>query len=123
MKMDRCSTQSTRQSRERAPCPGNDTTQAEHTTTTFRHVASLLPHPDLAKASLDICLAILCSNMIADSIRHNSGLDTLQSGKQRHLLDTIDRLRNCGLDSELSLPQLVVCGDQSSGTHYVTHKL
>ena len=50
-------------------------------------------------------------NVVADSIRHNPGLDTLQSAKQRHLLDTIDKLRNCGLDSELSLPQLVVCGD------------
>lgn len=61
--------------------------------------------------------------MVADSIRHNPGLDTLQSAKQRHLLDTIDKLRNCGLDSELSLPQLVVCGDQSSGKLSTTQAL
>ncbi|KAI1367936.1 interferon-induced GTP-binding protein Mx [Xylaria arbuscula] len=39
----------------------------------------------------------------------------LQTDEQRQVLDTIAQVRKCGLDSILSLPQLVVCGDQSSG--------
>ena len=51
----------------------------------------------------------------SDEMPRSGGLDSLQSVKQRKVLDTVDKLRNCGLDSELSLPQLVVCGDQSAG--------
>ena len=39
----------------------------------------------------------------------------LESAEQRELLNTIDSLRQGGLESELELPQIVVCGDQSSG--------
>jgi GTPase SAR1 family protein len=43
-------------------------------------------------------------------------LDQLQSPKQVALLDTIDELRNQGLGHHgINLPQLIVCGDQSSG--------
>lgn len=38
----------------------------------------------------------------------------LQSGQSREILDVIDRLRRIGLQQVLGLPQLVVCGDQSS---------
>jgi hypothetical protein len=98
----------------------------------FHAVISSLSHPNIPlDLSLDICLALSyfdrselsSENMIADSIRHTPGLDMLQSAKQRHLLDTIDKLRNCGLDSELSLPQLVVCGDQSSGKLFTAQRL
>lgn len=41
--------------------------------------------------------------------------DALQSTEQVEILDTVDALRTCGLDGIISLPQLVVCGDQSSG--------
>jgi GTPase SAR1 family protein len=41
--------------------------------------------------------------------------DALQTSEQVQLLDTVDALRTCGLDGILALPQLVVCGDQSSG--------
>ncbi|ERF73499.1 hypothetical protein EPUS_04122 [Endocarpon pusillum Z07020] len=41
--------------------------------------------------------------------------DTLQTAEQVQLLNTVDALRTCGLDGIISLPQLVVCGDQSSG--------
>ncbi|KAF2171690.1 hypothetical protein M409DRAFT_63305 [Zasmidium cellare ATCC 36951] len=43
-------------------------------------------------------------------------LEQLQSPAQIELLDAVDRLRleGCG-DGELDLPQLIVCGDQSSG--------
>lgn len=42
-------------------------------------------------------------------------LRSLQSTDERQLLDVVDRLRRTGLSSTIELPQLVVCGDQSSG--------
>jgi GTPase SAR1 family protein len=44
-----------------------------------------------------------------------TSLDGLQSTEQRRVLNIVDSLRQCGLDGIVSLPQLVVCGDQSSG--------
>ena len=44
-----------------------------------------------------------------------TSLDALQSTEQRRVLNIVDSLRQCGLDGIVSLPQLVVCGDQSSG--------
>jgi GTP1/Obg family GTP-binding protein len=44
-----------------------------------------------------------------------SSLESLQTDEQRRVLDTVSQVRKCGLDSLLSLPQIVVCGDQSSG--------
>ncbi|KAE9373038.1 hypothetical protein N431DRAFT_465349 [Stipitochalara longipes BDJ] len=44
-----------------------------------------------------------------------SSLDALQSDEQRQFLNIVDSLRQCGLEGIVSLPQLVVCGDQSSG--------
>lgn len=41
--------------------------------------------------------------------------DALQTAEQVQILDTVDALRSCGVDGIVSLPQLVVCGDQSSG--------
>ncbi|KAI1767725.1 P-loop containing nucleoside triphosphate hydrolase protein [Hypoxylon sp. FL1150] len=45
----------------------------------------------------------------------SSTLEQLQSDDERQILDTVTKIRKCGLDSDLSLPQIVVCGDQSSG--------
>lgn len=45
----------------------------------------------------------------------NSALAALRPTGQLNLLDDIDKLRHQGIGSILSLPQLVVCGDQSSG--------
>ncbi|KAI1269955.1 interferon-induced GTP-binding protein Mx [Xylariaceae sp. FL1019] len=45
----------------------------------------------------------------------SSPLGELQTAEQRRILDAITQLRKCGLDTILSLPQLVVCGDQSAG--------
>jgi Dynamin family/Dynamin central region len=39
----------------------------------------------------------------------------LQSKDHEEILDTIDRLRLQGISRHLDLPQLIVCGDQSSG--------
>src|ERR1700712_2950334 len=42
-------------------------------------------------------------------------LQKLQSADQMELLDVVDSLRACGLSEIVALPQLIVCGDQSSG--------
>ncbi|KAK6544045.1 hypothetical protein TWF694_000758 [Orbilia ellipsospora] len=42
-------------------------------------------------------------------------LEALQDDGQRKILDVVDNLKRIGLSNVLSLPQLVVCGDQSSG--------
>ncbi|KAM5465039.1 hypothetical protein MauCBS54593_006672 [Microsporum audouinii] len=45
----------------------------------------------------------------------NDSMAGLQSIEQRDLMNLVDRLRRAGLSSVLQLPQIVVCGDQSSG--------
>lgn len=42
-------------------------------------------------------------------------LDDLCSQERLNLLDSIDSLRSQGIDHYVSLPQIIVCGDQSSG--------
>lgn len=48
-------------------------------------------------------------------IASSTVLDSLQSLEQLHLLNEIDKLRTHGVNEFVSLPQIVVCGDQSSG--------
>ncbi|KAF8538787.1 P-loop containing nucleoside triphosphate hydrolase protein [Trichophaea hybrida] len=45
----------------------------------------------------------------------NPGLDSLQSAEQMKLLDIMDKLRSFGVSEFVSLPQIIVCGDQSAG--------
>jgi len=42
-------------------------------------------------------------------------MDSLRSKGEASLLDAIDLLRRQGISHYISLPQLIVCGDQSSG--------
>ncbi|KAH7109000.1 P-loop containing nucleoside triphosphate hydrolase protein [Dactylonectria estremocensis] len=45
----------------------------------------------------------------------NDRLDGLCSQEKLHLLDAVDSLRSHGISRYISLPQIIVCGDQSSG--------
>ncbi|KAF5876299.1 putative dynamin family protein [Botrytis fragariae] len=45
----------------------------------------------------------------------NNGLSSLCSEDQIKIMDTIDNLRSQGINHYISLPQIIVCGDQSSG--------
>jgi hypothetical protein len=46
---------------------------------------------------------------------HTDALDDLCSEDRLDLLDSVDYLRSQGISHYVSLPQIIVCGDQSSG--------
>ena len=53
--------------------------------------------------------------MASNMTPKTSSLEALHGNEQRKIMDLVDRLRRAGLSSVLKLPQIVVCGDQSSG--------
>lgn len=53
--------------------------------------------------------------MANNTAMHKDQLDFVHSIDQLKLLDDIDKLRSQGISQYVALPQLVVCGDQSSG--------
>ncbi|KAF2496384.1 dynamin family protein-like protein [Lophium mytilinum] len=57
------------------------------------------------------------------NLQNTASLEGLQTEEQRRVLDVIAQLRRCNLESTLSLPQLVVCGDQSAGKSSVLEAL
>lgn len=67
---------------------------------------SLLPRPQ------DLISKI---SMTTTDTSQADSLYLLQSAEQLQLLDEIDKLRSDGISHYVSLPQLIVCGDQSSG--------
>jgi GTPase SAR1 family protein len=52
-----------------------------------------------------------------------ASLEDFQSEEQRRILDIVAQIRKCGLHSVLSLPQIVVCGEQSAGKSSVLEAL
>jgi hypothetical protein len=52
---------------------------------------------------------------MSHTVPGTASLEALQGADQREIMDLVGRLRRAGLSSVLKLPQLVVCGDQSSG--------
>lgn len=63
----------------------------------------------------DSIMANTPNSEILTSMMTTTSLEALQSSDQRELMDLVDRLRRTGLSTFLQLPQIVVCGDQSSG--------
>lgn len=74
--------------------------------------------PDNYQDNSDLNLSVT-----SKELNITSSIEGLQTDEQRRILDIIAQLRKCGLESVLSLPQLVVCGDQSAGKSSVLEAL
>ena len=59
----------------------------------------------------------------ADDRVVTAALEDFQTDEQRCVLDVVSRIRKFGLNTLLDLPQIVVCGDQSSGKSSVLEAL
>lgn len=54
-------------------------------------------------------------HLVMSSIQELHSMENLRTVEQIQLLDLVDSLRAEGLSEFTALPQLIVCGDQSSG--------
>ncbi|KAK5110093.1 hypothetical protein LTR85_001555 [Meristemomyces frigidus] len=57
------------------------------------------------------------------TVHLTESLEDFQSEEQRLVLDTVAQIRKCGLEAVLPLPQIAVCGNQSSGKSSVLEAL
>ncbi|KAK0887495.1 hypothetical protein LTR02_017178 [Friedmanniomyces endolithicus] len=57
------------------------------------------------------------------TVHLTESLEDFQSDEQRLVLDTVAQIRKCGLEAVLPLPQIAVCGNQSSGKSSVLEAL
>lgn len=113
--------------------PRNEATNqsAAHTVLAQYPASRYLPHFILVTSSvLDLCHLNLCpttslhypsrpslllTNEMVLKPFYTDALNGLCSKDQLELLDSIDHLRSQGISHYVSLPQIIVCGDQSSG--------
>jgi hypothetical protein len=85
-----------------------------HATKLHFTIQTYIPHNMSDTGSEGANTPELLSAIDLDSIT-TSSLEALQGDGQRKILDIVDDLRRQGLSGIVELPQLVVCGDQSSG--------
>ena len=72
---------------------------------------------DISNKSIDGCQAeVKCKHYIlSQRPRILRFLVNMQLNENKDVLDLVDRLRSQGLSHYVDLPQIIVCGDQSSG--------
>ncbi|KAF2163888.1 hypothetical protein M409DRAFT_25666 [Zasmidium cellare ATCC 36951] len=61
--------------------------------------------------------------MASIKVASDEAINQMKSKQQSELLDAIDKLRREHIDAEISIPQIVVCGNQSSGKSSVLESL
>lgn len=79
------------------------------------HTISVLKFSNATARPLLLIIVLLNVKMADAPLLELSSSKALQSTEQMQLLDIVDSLRAQGLSEFTALPQLIVCGDQSSG--------